>query len=104
MGRYLGNGNSFYNPVCILHQEGILSTEKITLCYINNNNNNMMTDNILDENLYKELLKLDKNDLFEETLKKIGGFGRFQKLIWAVGLITCLLRKYINITSSNTGS
>ena len=103
MGRYLGNGNSFYNPVCILHQEGILSTEKITLCCYNNNNN-MMTDNILDENLYKELLKLDKNDLFEETLKKIGGFGRFQKLIWAVGLITCLLRKYINITSSNTGS
>ncbi len=34
---------------------------------------------------------LDKNQIFELILDQIGGFGRFQKVLWVIGLIACFL-------------
>ena len=46
-----------------------------------------------DDQLLDELRKLDKNELFELTLTKIGGFGNFQKMIWLIGIFCCFMRK-----------
>ena len=37
------------------------------------------------------LSQLDKNQIFELILEQIGGFGRFQKVIWIIGLISSFL-------------
>jgi hypothetical protein len=43
------------------------------------------------EDIYQKLIQLDKNEIFELTLKKIGGFGSFQKILWCIGLLSCFL-------------
>ena len=50
-----------------------------------------------DNQLLDELRNLDKNQLFELTLEKIGGFGNFQKLLWLIGIFCCFMRKSVLI-------